>query len=137
MTATQTIQPSANTGPFTRARVENRTRITAMIGTGLIATPIANGRTSLIALPMVVLAPFVPGSAEVAGIEPTGRGSPVPLVLKTRGATRPRSPPGAGLPVSLPSGQRPSTRRSVVKKLLVLLILVAIGIAVARKVREV
>src|SRR5438874_2516723 len=26
--------------------------------------------------------------AEVAGIEPTGRGSPVPLVLKTRGATR-------------------------------------------------
>jgi len=32
--------------------------------------------------------------AEVAGIEPTGRGSPVPLVLKTRGATRPRSPPG-------------------------------------------
>src|SRR5437764_13837106 len=75
--------------------------------------------------------------AEVAGIEPTGRGSPVPLVLKTRGATRPRSPPGAGLPVSLPSGQRPSTRRSVVKKLLVLLILVAIGIAVARKVREV
>jgi hypothetical protein len=31
--------------------------------------------------------------AEVAGIEPTGRGSPVPLVLKTRGATRPRSPP--------------------------------------------
>ena len=33
--------------------------------------------------------------AEVAGIEPTGRGSPVPLVLKTRGATRPRSPPRA------------------------------------------
>jgi hypothetical protein len=26
--------------------------------------------------------------AEVAGIEPTGRGSPVPLVLKTRGPTR-------------------------------------------------
>ena len=36
----------------------------------------------------------VRGSAEVAGIEPTGRGSPVPLVLKTRGATRTRSPPG-------------------------------------------
>src|SRR5262249_38079115 len=33
-------------------------------------------------------------AAEVAGIEPTGRGAPVPLVLKTRGATRPRSPPG-------------------------------------------
>ena len=32
--------------------------------------------------------------AEVAGIEPTGRVAPVPLVLKTRGATRPRSPPG-------------------------------------------
>ena len=33
--------------------------------------------------------------AEVAGIEPTGRGVPVPLVLKTRRATRPRSPPTA------------------------------------------
>ena len=38
-----------------------------------------------------------PTVAEVAGIEPTGRGSPVPLVLKTRGATRPRSPPGTRL----------------------------------------
>jgi hypothetical protein len=44
---------------------------------------------------------------------------------------------GVGLSVSLASGDRPSTRRSAVKKLLVLLILVAIGIAVARKVREV
>ncbi len=35
--------------------------------------------------------------AEAAGIEPTGRGVPVPLVLKTRGATRPRSPPGVTL----------------------------------------
>src|SRR4030088_603483 len=52
MTATPTIQPSANSGPLTRARAEKRTRITAMIGTGLIATPIANGRTSLMALPI-------------------------------------------------------------------------------------
>ena len=41
-------------------------------------------------------------TAEVAGIEPTGRGSPVPLVLKTRGATRPRSPPGASSQVGGP-----------------------------------
>src|SRR5256884_7438286 len=44
----------ANTGPLTRARGENRTRITGMIATGLIATPIANGRASPMALPMVV-----------------------------------------------------------------------------------
>jgi hypothetical protein len=36
-----TIQPARNMGPFTRARVENSIRITAMIGTGLIATPTA------------------------------------------------------------------------------------------------
>jgi hypothetical protein len=48
------------------------------------------------------------GSAEVAGIEPTGRGSPVPLVLKTRGATRPRSPPA---PVYQSGYHRGSARR--------------------------
>ena len=32
--------------------------------------------------------PVAMSRAEVAGIEPTGRGSPVPLVLKTRGPTR-------------------------------------------------
>ena len=57
--------------------------------------------------------------------------------MKTRGATRPRSPPSAGLPDSIACEERPSDRENVVKKLLVLLILVAIGIAVARKVREV
>ena len=41
--------------------------------------------------------PAVTAGAEVAGIEPTGRGVPVPLVLKTRGATRPRSPPQSTL----------------------------------------
>ena len=93
--ATPTTHPRRKTGPFTRARAENSTRITAMIPAGLIATPIANGRTSLIALPMSQLLSNGHRSAEVAGIEPTGRGSPVPLVLKTRGATRPRSPPAS------------------------------------------
>ncbi len=35
------IQPAMNIGPLIRARAENNIRITAMIGTGLIATPIA------------------------------------------------------------------------------------------------
>jgi hypothetical protein len=86
-----------------------------------------------------------PPSAEVAGIEPTGRGSPVPLVLKTRGATRPRSPPTGCLPrgirSTIPPGDSLARLRQqgdpVLKKLLILLILVAIGVAVARKVREV
>ena len=43
-------QPSRKIGPLTFARLENSIRITAMIGTGLIATPIAV-RTSLIPLP--------------------------------------------------------------------------------------
>jgi hypothetical protein len=33
-------------GPLTRARLENSMRITAMIGTGLIATPTAKGSTA-------------------------------------------------------------------------------------------
>jgi hypothetical protein len=55
--------------------------------------------------------------------------------LKTRGATRPRSPP---TPVYQDDYHPGSARRqeTAVKKLLVLLILVAIGVAVARKVRE-
>ena len=40
-------QPARNAGPFTFARSENRIRMMAMIGIGLIAMPIANGRTSL------------------------------------------------------------------------------------------
>jgi hypothetical protein len=46
------IQPARNIGPFTFARPENSIRITAMIGTGLIATPIAKVRTWLIPCPM-------------------------------------------------------------------------------------
>src|SRR5687767_15433456 len=42
--------------------------------------------------------------AEVAGIEPTGRGSPVPLVLKTRGPTR--RPFTSAPELSLSLGQR-------------------------------
>ena len=45
-------QPARNMGPFTRALCENSIRITAMIGTGLIATPIANVRTALIPCPI-------------------------------------------------------------------------------------
>lgn len=51
--AKASTQPSRNSGPFTRARWENSIRITAMIGTGLIATPTANVRTSLIPCPTV------------------------------------------------------------------------------------
>jgi hypothetical protein len=82
--------------------------------------------------------------AEVAGIEPTGRGSPVPLVLKTRRATRPCSPPleiMADVPartlVAPPIQCRDQPAEEViVKKLLLLLVLVALGAAVARKVRS-
>ena len=80
--------------------------------------------------------------AEVAGIEPTGRGSPVPLVLKTREATRPLSPPFASLaqPDMLGHTRGPNQRPQKghpVKKLFLLLIVLAIGAAVAYKVREV
>lgn len=70
----------------------------------------------------------------MAGIEPTGRGSPVPLVLKTREATRPRSPP-------LASCQGYSLRNTLrrkeitMKKLLLLVVVLALGAAVAYKVR--
>ena len=47
-TASAMTQPARNIGPFTVARPENSIKITAMIGTGLIATPIANVSTSLI-----------------------------------------------------------------------------------------
>lgn len=43
--------PAKDAGPFTLARLENSIRIIAMIGIGTIATPTANGRTSLIAWP--------------------------------------------------------------------------------------
>ena len=36
-------QPTRNAGPFTRAFAENSIRMQAMIGTGLIAIPIASG----------------------------------------------------------------------------------------------
>ncbi len=46
--ASATTHPRRNAGPFTLARAENSMRMTAMIGTGLIATAMANVRTSLI-----------------------------------------------------------------------------------------
>ena len=48
-TASATTQPNRKSGPFTVARRENSITITAMIGTGLIATPNASGSTSPIA----------------------------------------------------------------------------------------
>jgi len=90
--------------------------------------------------------------AEVAGIEPTGRGSPVPLVLKTRGATRPRSPPRAFSHARGSSTVRREVvhhsvgavrvpevtlwrKGIIVKKLLLMLVVLALGAAVAYKVR--
>ena len=46
------IQPMMKAGPLTRACSVTSIRITAMIGTGLIATPTAKGRTWPIASPM-------------------------------------------------------------------------------------
>ena len=49
LTAARPItHPARNDGPFALARSENRIRMMAMIGTGLMAMPTANGRTSLI-----------------------------------------------------------------------------------------
>jgi hypothetical protein len=71
--------------------------------------------------------------AEVAGIEPTGRGSPVPLVLKTRGPTR--RPFTSGNCVSrleFPGHLAP--REEVrMKKLMLLVIVLALGAVVAKK----
>src|SRR5580704_8361003 len=50
--ATASTQPTRKASPFTLARREKSIRITAMIGTGLMATPMANVRTSLIPCPM-------------------------------------------------------------------------------------
>ena len=51
MTASATTQPSRNSNPFTLARHEKSISVTAIIGTGLIATPTAYVRISLIPLP--------------------------------------------------------------------------------------
>ncbi len=72
-TARATAQPMRNIGPFTLARLENSIRITAMIGTGLMATPMANGSTS--AIPMVMSSSSghrrVSGSPPVDGLRTT------------------------------------------------------------------
>ena len=71
--------------------------------------------------------------AEVAGIEPTGRGSPVPLVLKTRGPTR--RPFTSGCCVSrLEFPGHPAPPEEVrMKKLMLLVIVLALGAVVAKK----
>jgi hypothetical protein len=48
------IQPARNVGPFCRARSLKSMRITPMMGTGLMATPMAKGSTSPMAEPMVI-----------------------------------------------------------------------------------
>src|SRR5215471_17820173 len=133
---TPTTHPRVKTMLLTRARAENSTTMIATIAIGLIATTTANGRTSLIALPISYLpySPLVGGG----GRNRTHRtGFARPTRFEDEGGHQTPFTSGAGLSASLPSEERPSTRRSAVKKLLVLLILVAIGIAVARKVREV
>jgi hypothetical protein len=51
-TSNPTIQPNKKAGPFDRARGVPSIRTTAMIGTGLSATPTAIGRTVPIAVPI-------------------------------------------------------------------------------------
>src|SRR3954454_24238688 len=51
--ASATTHPIRNAGPFTRARREKSIRMTAMIGTGLRATPTAKVRISLMPCPIV------------------------------------------------------------------------------------
>ncbi len=46
---TPTTQPARNDALFAPARADKSIKMIAMIGIGLIATPIANGRTSPIA----------------------------------------------------------------------------------------
>jgi len=84
------------------------------------------------------------GVAEVGRIEPTGRGSPVPLVLKTRRAPDPvhlhsiimatSCADARGPPIQCRDASRPRGHREDVCVLL--LFLVALGPAVARKVRS-
>jgi len=54
-TPTPTSQPSRKAGPFDFARAEKSIRITAIIGTGLSATPRASGRNCPIAWPTTVV----------------------------------------------------------------------------------
>ena len=65
--------------PFTRARAENSIKMTAMIGMGLMATPTAQVRTSLIPCPMWPLLSQV--SRQIWW---TGCGSPWPVVRVSR-----------------------------------------------------
>ena len=74
-TARATAHPMRNIGPFTLARLEKSIRITAMIGTGLMATPMANGSTS--AIPMVMA--LIVASSAGERITPGGWPAPHPL----------------------------------------------------------
>ena len=70
--------------------------------------------------------------AEVAGIEPTGRGSPFPLVLNTRGPTR---RPFTSVPCDtrLEFAGHPAPPEVRMKKLMLLVIVLALGAVVAKK----
>src|SRR5512132_1269664 len=107
--ATPTTHPAVKTSPLTRALAENRTRITAMMDTGLIATPIANGRTSLIALPMSQT-PLERPTIGGGGRNRTHRtGIARPTRFEDEGGHQTPFTSGVGLSVSLASGDRPST----------------------------
>ena len=73
LTTTRPVtQPTANAGPLERAFGVPSMRITAMIGTGLSATPTADGRMSPIAGPMVPSMAGAGGVADIGGADPTG-----------------------------------------------------------------
>ena len=65
-TTSPTTHPTANAAPFDRARGVASIRITAMIGTGLRATPIADGRRSPIACPISGLSSWMPARCFIA-----------------------------------------------------------------------
>ena len=68
----------------------------------------------------------------MAGIEPTGRGSPVPLVLKTRGPTRRPFTSGSVL-ARYCRRVHLSPEEVRMKKLMLLVIVLALGAVVAKK----
>ena len=81
---------------------------------------------------------WVRGWRRWTGIEPAGRGSPVPAALKAVGPTRcPDTSAGHGSArPDIPAQATPVARYPArMKKLLLLAILVALGVVAARKLR--
>src|SRR5262249_38674195 len=85
-TATRTLSattyPTRKSGPLTRARLENRIRITEMMAAGLIATPTANVKTSLIPDPIASPSPRGEGGLKRGRPRPGPAGPPASQVLQ-------------------------------------------------------